>query len=104
MYQDHNVIRRVNRAGGLIGLFRTQHHNVSDQVRGLNSQGYRVSFIVSDSWTFVQWIGALLLLGCTLGVYTKAPGLLVVGERIMATPAHVGTPAPSIPQLAVGSS
>ncbi len=39
MYQDHNVIRRVNRAGGLIGLFRTQHHNVSDQVRGLNSHG-----------------------------------------------------------------
>lgn len=77
-----NMVRRVTRTGGLIGLFKTQHHNVSDQVNELNRSGYRVTFVVSDSWTFLQWLGALLLLIITIGIYTKSPGLLIIGERI----------------------
>lgn len=98
MYAQHNIVRRVNRAGGLIGLWKTQEHNVTDQIDYLNRNGYRVTFIVSDSWTFFQWMGALLLLVCTLGVYTKTPGLLVVGERIAAPAA---SPQPSRPEVAV---
>jgi hypothetical protein len=81
-YGGFNTIRRVSRSGGIIGMFKTQQHNILDQIKELNGTGYRVTFIVSDSWTFFQWIGALLLLVCTIGIYTKAPGLLVIGERI----------------------
>lgn len=114
MYAQHNTIRRVNRAGGLIGLWKTQEHNITDQIDYLNRNGYRVTFIVSDSWTFFQWMGALLLLVCTLGVYTKTPGLLVVGERIAipsapaqpeATVTEMPSPVtgPAIRQIAVGA-
>lgn len=114
MYAQHNTIRRVNRAGGLIGLWKTQEHNVTDQVDYLNRNGYRVTFIVTDAWTLFQWIGAMLLLLCTVGIYTKTPGLLVVGERIalpavpvqpemVVTEAPAAVTGPAIRQIAVGT-
>lgn len=104
MFEQYNVIRRVNRAGGLIGLFKTQHHVVNDQVRSLNRDGYRVSFIVSDSWTMMQWLGAMVLLVLTLFLYTKSPGLLVVGERI-ETPnrEREGSPSATLSSLSAKS-
>jgi hypothetical protein len=81
-YAGFNTIRRVNRTGGIIGLFKTQQHNIMDQINELNRTGYRVTFIVSDSWTFFQWLGAFLLLIVTIGIYTKTAGLLIVGERV----------------------
>lgn len=77
-----NTVRRVNRAGGLFGLFKTAQHNIKDQVNDLNRTGYRVTFVISDSWTPFQTLGAILLLICTLGIYSKAPGFLIIGERI----------------------
>lgn len=77
-----NTVRRVNRAGGLIGIWKTQHHVMSDQIRDMNLAGYRVTFVVQDSWTLVQWIGAILLLLITIGIYTKSPGFLIIGEKI----------------------
>lgn len=104
LFEQYNVIRRVNRAGGLIGLFKTQHHVVNDQVRSLNRDGYRVSFIVSDSWTMMQWLGAMVLLVLTLFLYTKSPGLLVVGERI-ETPnrEREGSPSATLSSLSAKS-
>jgi hypothetical protein len=81
-FLGYNTIRRVNRTGGLVGAFRTKQRNVMDQVDDLNRSGYRATFITPDSWTFIQWLGAAFLLICTLGIYSKAPGLLIIGERI----------------------
>ena len=76
---------------------------MNDQIVELNRAGYRVAFVIPDSWTLVQWIGAILLLICTLGIYGKAKGLLIIGERIDAAN-HVSvthTPGSAIEQMAV---
>ncbi len=48
----------------------------------LNSQGYKVAFIVEDRPSLLwQLMNIFIALG-TLGLYWRKPGLLIVGEKV----------------------
>ena len=76
-----NVVRRVNLAGGFLSLGLKDVDVLAQETRELNNDGYRVSILVGDSFSFVENLLWLVVLIMTIGFYTRRPGFVLVGER-----------------------
>ncbi len=48
----------------------------------LNADGYRVAFVIPDKFSFGKTLLTILVAVCTLGIYWRGQGVLVIGERI----------------------
>jgi len=70
--------------GGLIAAFQgeSQGKALERALPELNAQGYRVAFMVKDEWNVFRRLLFLLILVCTLFLWTKTPNWLIIGERI----------------------
>ena len=81
-----NVQYRVEVNGGLIAAFQgeSQGKALERALPELNADGYRVVFMIQDQWNMFKRLLFLLVLVCTLGLYTKVPNWLIIGERVAA--------------------
>jgi len=79
-----NIQHRVEITGGLIAAFQgeSQGKALERALPELNEQGYRVVFMVKDEWNIFRKLLFLLILVCTVGLWTKVPNWLIIGERI----------------------
>ena len=79
-----NVQLRVESRAGLIAALQgeSQGKALERALPKLNSQGYRVVFMVKDRWSFFRVVLFALVAICTLGLWTKVPDWVIVGERV----------------------
>lgn len=79
-----NVQRRVDHIGGWVGTFRGESQGAALErvLPGLNADGYRVAFVIPDKFSFGKTLLTILVAVCTLGIYWRGQGVLVIGERV----------------------
>ena len=79
-----NVQRRVSGRGGWLPAFSGESHGRAfDRViPELNSEGYRVLFIVEDQFSLPYRLLQNVIAVVTLFAYWRSPGWLIVGERV----------------------
>ena len=79
-----NVQRRVDRIGGWVGTLRGESQGAALErvLPGLNADGYRVAFVIPDKFSFGKTLLTILVAVCTLGIYWRGQGVLVIGERV----------------------
>ena len=53
-------------------------------IEDLNSRGYRVVLMAPDRWGLARQISNAIRSICLLGFSTRAPGMLIIGERGVA--------------------
>ena len=72
---------------------------------GINEDGRRVVFVVRDSWSIWRYLGVLLLTLLTIGLWSRAPGYLVIAERRGEVPKEeTDSPDPWAGGVGAGSS
>ena len=78
-----NITRRVSLRGGLIGIFsgESQGKAIDRVLPEFNAQGYKVTFVVKDEWSFVTSFFLNVLSALTLFIWGARPSLLIIGER-----------------------
>ena len=78
-----NVQRRATYVAGWIGLFRGESLGsaVERTILELNADGYRVVFMIPDRWSVARVLLNILITVVTLGIVSKARGMLIIGER-----------------------
>ena len=79
-----NVQMRVASRGGWLVIFQgeSQGRALERVLPELEHDGYRVAFIVPDSFSLGKKLLNLLLAIVTLGFYYQVEGLLIIGERV----------------------
>ena len=84
MSNSINIYRRATTRVGWLALFggESQGKALRRAIRDLNADGYRVAFIVPDSYSFFGRVFNVLLLIITFGFYSRSENLLIVGERV----------------------
>jgi hypothetical protein len=88
IYHHYNVIERIHFTGGIIGLFVSDETNVQSCIDRLNNSGYRVKMMLPAGHSFLSLLLSTLLLVVTLFLYTRMPGYLVIGEKIVGPEAN----------------
>jgi hypothetical protein len=81
-YLGYNVIDRIHSTGGIIGLFVSDEGEIQRCLDRLNRDGYKVHMMLPASQNVLGWLISLTILVITLLLYTRAPGYIVIGERI----------------------
>ena len=78
-----NIQRRVSGRGGWIGLFtgESQGRALERVLPELNAEGYRIVFIIPDSWSFAKHLLNTIITVATLGIYSQTQGVVIIGER-----------------------
>ena len=77
-----NKVERMSYSGGLLGvIFGSSKGKLEARVKELNSSGWNVHFIHPESVNLVIWILRLIILACTLGLWTIGSSELLVLER-----------------------
>ena len=56
------------------------------EVAQLNAEGYRVSFIVPDRWSFFRRVLWLMIAFGTFGFVVRSENLFLIGERVNGPP------------------
>jgi len=80
--KPRNVVRRVSMRGGWLGLFsgESQGKALERVIPQLNAEGYRVSFIVSDKFSWGRKLLNVLVFAVTLGFVGFVENLMIIGE------------------------
>ena len=79
-----NIQWRVVSRGGWIAIFQGESlgRALERTLPQLEQEGYRVQFVVPDSFSLGKKLLNLLLAMVTLGFYYQVEGLLIIGERV----------------------
>ena len=79
-----NVQTRVASRGGWLAIFQgeSQGRALERVLPELEQDGYRVAFIIPDSFSLGKKLLNLLLAVVTLGFFYQVEGLLIIGERV----------------------
>lgn len=79
-----NIVRRVSMRGGWIGLLsgESQGKALDRVIPQMNSEGYKVRFVVPDQWSLAKRFLAIVVLVVTLGIVGLNQNLLIIGERV----------------------
>ena len=80
----YNIQRRVNIRGGWIGLFSGESMGSAIEriLRRLNEDGYRVTFMVRDEWSFFRHVLNVIVTIGTVGILSHQQGYVIIGEKI----------------------
>ena len=77
-----NKIERMSYSGGLLGvLFGSSRGKLESRVKELNDSGWNLHFIHPESVNLILWVLRLVILFCTLGLWTIGSSELLVLER-----------------------
>ena len=79
-----NIQWRVVSRGGWLAIFQGESlgRALERTLPQLEQEGYRVQFVVPDSFSLGKKLLNLLLAMVTLGFYYQVEGLLIIGERV----------------------
>ena len=77
-----NTMFRISSVGGLIGMLTTNPHALQALITEQNALGHNVVQISAHQATnLFVWVLQVLVLSCTLGLFTWGGGWLVVFEK-----------------------
>jgi hypothetical protein len=77
-----NHIERISYAGGLYGaLAGSSKGKLQAKVEELNHRGWNLHFIHSDSINLLHLIFRIIILFCTLGIWTIGSSELLIFEK-----------------------
>ncbi|MEM7059236.1 MAG: hypothetical protein AAF557_16760 [Pseudomonadota bacterium] len=77
-----NSVVRVSYAGGLLGLIAgNARGKIEKVIVQQNTDGWNVAEVIEDSPNLLIWVLRLLLLICTLGLWTLGSSQLIIFEK-----------------------
>ena len=78
-----NKIVRISLAGGIVGLLTTNpRRSLENVIRAQNDEGYRCTyFIPNHAPNLLMRVLQLIVLICTLGLWTWGAGYLILLEK-----------------------
>ena len=77
-----NKIERMSYSGGLLGvIFGSSKGKLEGRIKEMNTSGWNVHFIHPESLNLVIVLLRVILLVCTLGLWTIGSSELLVLER-----------------------
>tara|TARA_B110000503_G_scaffold17751_1_gene25929 strand:+ start:807 stop:1061 length:255 start_codon:yes stop_codon:yes gene_type:complete len=77
-----NKIERMSYSGGLLGvIFGSSKGKLEGRIKEMNTSGWNVHFIHPESVNLVLVLFRVILLVCTLGLWTIGSSELLVLER-----------------------
>lgn len=78
-----NKIVRISLAGGIVGLLTTNpRRSLENVIRAENDEGYRCTyFIPNHAPNLLMRVLQLIVLICTLGLWTWGAGYLILLEK-----------------------
>lgn len=79
-----NIQWRVVSRGGWLAIFQGESlgRALERTLPQLEQEGYRVQFVLPDSFSLGKKLLNLLLAVVSLGFYYQVEGLLIIGERV----------------------
>ena len=79
---DYTITYHANYRSGLAGVVvgESLARSVDRVLVDVNKAGRRVVFMVRDRWSIWWYLGVLLATLVTLGIWSHAPGYLIVAE------------------------